>query len=157
MAATPTPPVLPICQSCAGAGKIYPDQLSVAAGTASEPYTLCPSCKGTGTKRLKVALRVGTPGMCYWNIVWSRIPGGIPPAPMRGGSFPKHHPVVVASGGRPGTTASGDKMDELRALGYWASCFPEGDGITFQPNDPGRTPEQVALDFEKVFGWVVRR
>lgn len=157
------PPVLPKCPSCLGGGSVHPFPSVAAVEAASAPYAPCASCKGTGHKRLKVALRVGTPGQCYWNILWSGIPGGIPAAPMRAGVFPKHHPVVMASGGRRGADtpdgqiAAGDLMDELRALGYWASCFPEGDGITFQPNDPTRLPEQVALDFEQVFGWSVRR
>jgi hypothetical protein len=118
----------------------------------------CPSCAGVGRRRLKVALRIGTPGQSYWNVLWSDIPGGIRPVPMRGGVFPDHHPVVFASGGSRGVASpGGSKMDELRALGYWASCFPEGDGITFKPNDDARPPEQVAQDFEAVFGWLVRR
>lgn len=159
MAAAPVPPVLPLCPACGGAGKV---SVPLSAGDGPGHATDCSSCAGTGRKPRVVALRIGTPGQSYWNIVWSDIPGGMPPAPMRGGVFPKHHPVVMASGGMPGTdslfvNSAGAKMDELRALGYWASCFPEGDGITFKPNDESRPPELVAQDFEKVFGWRVRR
>ena len=65
---------------------------------------------------------------------------------MRAGKFPSDHPVQAAPAGA---------LDQFRALGYWASCFPEGDGITFKPNDPERTRAQVVAEIEAIFGWEV--
>lgn len=43
---------------------------------------------------------------------------------------------------------------ELRSLGYWASAFPEGDGVTFAPQR-GQAFEQVLVDFSRSFPWLV--
>lgn len=54
--------------------------------------------------------------------------------PMRAGRFPLTHPVApgeaLADGAQLGRS---EGLAAFRARGYWASCFPEGDGITFRP------------------------
>ena len=52
------------------------------------------------------------------------------------------------------------KLTAFRQRGYWASCFPEGDGITLKwwedvPSDPDKTAEQVMHDIRECFGWNV--
>lgn len=72
---------------------------------------------------------------------------------MRGGKFPPGHPF-------PGDSASdasaqdgrGATLEAFRALGYWASCFPEGDGITWNPLN-GQSDEQCMADIKACFGW----
>jgi hypothetical protein len=96
----------------------------------------------------RVVVIKGTPGVSYWNILWATQPGGrIPPRfPMRAGAFPPNHPVQAAPAGA---------LDLFRSQGYWASCFPEGDGITFRPNDPERALALVIAEIEAMFGWEV--
>lgn len=43
-------------------------------------------------------------------------------------------------------------LEEIRALGYWASAFPEGDGITFTKDH--YISEQALKDFRKSFSWI---
>lgn len=88
-------------------------------------------------------------GVCYANILWE---GRFP---MKGGKFPPGHPL--SGDGCAGGNAYGNhpKLQEFRARGYYASCFPEGDGITVDPlNDQSR--EQVVQDIEECFGWTVK-
>lgn len=70
---------------------------------------------------------------------------------MRAGKFPPNHPV---GGGDAGDAqgGTGDNIKAFRALGYWASCFPEGDGITWKPLN-GQSDEQCMADIKLVFGW----
>jgi hypothetical protein len=87
------------------------------------------------------------PGAYTGNIIWS------PAKPMRGGKFPADHPAA------PGVQIFGEqigngKMNEFRARGYWASCFPEGDGITMKC-ERGQNTAQVMSDIKDVFGWDV--
>ena len=48
-----------------------------------------------------------------------------------------------------------------RSRGYWASLFPEGDGITLRWWDDhgegfgNKTAEQVMRDISECFGWTV--
>jgi hypothetical protein len=44
-----------------------------------------------------------------------------------------------------------DPLGVLRARGYLASCFPEGDGISFDPPD-GKTTDQIVQDFQECLG-----
>lgn len=89
------------------------------------------------------------PGVGYGNIMW---PGAFP---MRGGRFPAGHPCAAGMRGgidvQFGTSAA---LTEFRGRGYWASCFPEGDGITMKVGN-GQSPEQVAKDIAECFGWEV--
>jgi hypothetical protein len=78
--------------------------------------------------------------------------------PMRSGKFQKPHPchenpnpVVFSRAGQP---LSDDPLGKFRALGYMASCFPEGDGIAFDP-PAGRASPQVVQDIKDCFGWEV--
>jgi hypothetical protein len=104
----------------------------------------------TTTPPFRVVVLEGERGKSYWNILWARQyndPRPIPPRfPMRAGSFPPHHPVLAGPAGC---------LDTFRLAGYWASCFPDGDGITFQPNDPERPLAQVIAEIEAIFGWEV--
>lgn len=91
------------------------------------------------------------PGQGYGNIMWGTRFG------MKNGRFPADHPAAPRaefSFRNDGQIGDG-KMQEFRDLGYWASCFPEGDGITMKVMN-GQSPEQVAADINKVFGWTVK-
>lgn len=47
-----------------------------------------------------------------------------------------------------------ESLESFRQLGYWASAFPEGDGVTFNDTD-GRKPEQqIYEDFCAAFPWL---
>lgn len=74
---------------------------------------------------------------------------------MRNGKFPASHPIGGVS--RPGEAELGSdgKLEKFRSLGYWASCFPEGDGITFVP-EKEQSNEQVDQDIKDSFGWEIR-
>lgn len=93
--------------------------------------------------------------------------------PMRGGVFPSSHPcatdpkptVMCKCRSKrhdetdytdvPGEQPESDTpLGRFRARGYWASCFPEGDGMCFDPLD-GQTGEQVVRDIEACFDWTV--
>lgn len=42
----------------------------------------------------------------------------------------------------------------LSQLGYWASPFPEGDGVTFNDSGIGRSGKQILDDFSTAFPWL---
>lgn len=93
------------------------------------------------------------PGVSMGNIIWA------PAHRMMGGKFPPSHPchanprpVVFSHADQP---ESDDPLGRFRALGYLASCFPEGDGISFKPPPEGRTSKQMVEDIERCFGWRV--
>jgi hypothetical protein len=44
-------------------------------------------------------------------------------------------------------------IEKFRALGYFASCFPEGDGITLTDESRLKSPQKVMNDIEECFGW----
>jgi hypothetical protein len=94
----------------------------------------------------------GEPGKFASNIMWS------PAVPMRNGKFPPNHPVAAGSTFHPNAGDSqlgtSDAMNRFRERGYWASCFPEGDGITMNCLN-GQDAEKVAADIAEVFGWNV--
>ncbi len=91
----------------------------------------------------------------HGNIVWT---GRFP---MRAGRFPMNHPV--APGWRSDDPAQrvtmqfgrGPGLDLFRGRGYWASCFPDGDGITFKPLD-GQDDDRQRADVRECFGWEVK-
>ena len=96
------------------------------------------------------------------NIIWADRDRGsayyrVSKFAMKGGVFPANHPV---GGTRSDTDSSqmgsGKKIEAFRARGYWASCFPEGDGITFQHEDD-RDDDRVIKDIQECFGWQVER
>lgn len=88
-------------------------------------------------------------GVRYGNIIWPKA------WPMQNGKFPKSHPVgggFCDSG--DGQCGNSEAMKLFRQRGYWASCFPEGDGITWKPLS-GQSLEQVEADVKECFGWNV--
>lgn len=94
-------------------------------------------------------------GVAYGNILF---PLGLRHG-MRGGKFPTAHPcsanpvpVVFGRADQPETT---DPLGLFRSRGYMASCFPEGDGIAFDP-PLGRTKVQIEADIAECFGFRVR-
>lgn len=46
-------------------------------------------------------------------------------------------------------------LEMFRSLGYFASCFPEGDGIAIKEETEQKTPGMVADDIISCFGWDV--
>ena len=109
----------------------------------------------------------GTKGLCSSNIMFPS------KYPMRGGKFPQSHPChddpqptvggkwtsIDATGAR--TEMPGDQpesktnLGNFRARGYWASCFPEGDGITFEPLK-NQNRETIINDISECFQVQVR-
>lgn len=45
-------------------------------------------------------------------------------------------------------------LQKIVALGYWASPFPEGDGVTFNNKDDGKVGGQILADFVAAFPWL---
>lgn len=73
----------------------------------------------------------------------------------RGGKFPANHPVGGNVYGADSQGGDGENIRRFRSMGYWASCFPEGDGITWKPLN-GQTDEQCMADIVSAFGWDAR-
>lgn len=69
---------------------------------------------------------------------------------MRHGKFPKEHPVGGGFRDDGDQCGNGKTIKEFRGIGYWASCFPEGDGITWKPLK-GQSDEQCLLDMQNCF------
>lgn len=90
------------------------------------------------------------PGVGTGNIIWRGS------WPMRGGKFPADHPAAPGLGSASATMEFGtsENLAAFRERGYWASCFPEGDGITMLVK-AGQDAAQVAKDITEVFGWTV--
>jgi hypothetical protein len=103
---------------------------------------------------MKVTYTHGKPGAYRGNIIWA------PAVPMRGGKFPPAHPAAPGSefgnGAGDGQLGTSDKMAAFRERGYWASCFPEGDGITLQVQRD-QSADVVVKDIAEVFGWQVQK
>lgn len=98
-------------------------------------------------------------GLCTGNIIWAERNLGdayyrVSRFAMRGGRFPPNHPVAPgeARSNNRAEMGAGGGIDAFRARGYWASCFPEGDGITWKP-EQGQSDEQCLLDIRESFGW----
>lgn len=74
------------------------------------------------------------------------------PHPMRGwGNFPKEHPFY--DNPEPTTFSNSpqmgdDRLSNFRKAGYYASCFPEGDGICFSSLN-GQSQDQIIHDICK--------
>lgn len=96
---------------------------------------------------MKVSVHQYRKGICHGNIIWDGR------WPMAGGKFPEGHPV---GGGFNADGQHGDSfsMALFRRRGYWASCFPEGDGVSFVP-EHGQAHEQTLADVAECFGWEV--
>jgi len=88
--------------------------------------------------------------LAHGNILWEGL------FPMRAGAFPRNHPCYAPGEVRAGDVQFGtsDALQTFRERGYWASCFPEGDGITMKA-EKEQTPEQVVQDIKECFGWEV--
>lgn len=91
------------------------------------------------------------PGVHTGNILWDTA------YEMRSGKFPPNHPCCPGDSGMNGECqfGQGPAIEAFRARGYWASCFPEGDGITMTVKN-GQSPDQVVRDIEECFGWKVK-
>lgn len=89
---------------------------------------------------------------CKPNIMWKgKYPG-------RGGIFPHNHPCAAGSHVYRGDNmqfGDGPGLQAFRALGYWVSCFPEGDGLCLDVPE-GKTPEMVVADIKQAFGWTAK-
>ena len=70
------------------------------------------------------------------NILWKE------KFPIKDGAFPVGFPVT------------NEMLYEFRSRGYLASCFPEGDGITFTYKDK-RHWKDVKKDVEECFGFEI--
>ncbi len=99
------------------------------------------------------------PGLCTGNIIWAERNLGdayyrVSQFAMRGGRFPSTHPVAPGDGKSNNRAEIGrsEALDAFRARGYWASCFPEGDGITWKP-EREQSDAQCLTDIRECFGW----
>lgn len=97
-------------------------------------------------------------GRGYGNVIWSERDQGsshyrVSRFALRAGKFVAGHPV---GGGfdlkRMGEYGDSYGMAKFRDLGYFASCFPEGDGMCFAPKN-GQTDAQCLSDIRECFGW----
>jgi len=48
----------------------------------------------------------------------------------------------------------GTSLNQLRELGYWASAFPEGDGVTFTENSGEKHNDELVSDVRACFCWL---
>ncbi len=106
--------------------------------------------------------------MAHANIIWADRDRGsgyysVSRFAMRNGRFPASHPCAPFDDADPGNSQMGGskRLAAFRARGYWASCFPEGDGITLKwwsdvPNPTEKTAEDVTRDIRECFGWEVQ-
>lgn len=106
----------------------------------------------SSTNRLKVKVFPYREKLCHGNITWDSR------HQMRGGKFPASHPVGGQFSSSRGDSQCGDSeaINAFRDRGYWASCFPEGDGITWKPRQ-GQDDAQCLKDIQECFPtWDVR-
>lgn len=100
---------------------------------------------------MKVKYTHENPGSWNGNIMW---PGEYE---ARGGIFPTDHPCAAGTkvfAGNDYQAGDSETLRSFRERGYWASCFPEGDGITLRCKN-GQCEDDVIKDIEQVFGWKV--
>lgn len=100
--------------------------------------------------------------LSYANIIWSDPHYRVSRFTMKNGRFPSSHPCAPFDDDTPHNSSQmggSKKLTAFRERGYWASCFPEGDGITLQwwdmPDPAEKTAEQVMKDIRDCFGWEV--
>lgn len=100
----------------------------------------------TTDERLKVRVFPYREKLCHGNIMWET------PRRMRAGKFPPNHPVGGEFMSSRGNSQCGDSdaINAFRDRGYWASCFPEGDGITWKPLN-NQTDSQCLADIRECF------
>lgn len=48
-----------------------------------------------------------------------------------------------------------ESLDQFRNLGYWASPFPEGDGVTFSDETKSKGIDELFEDVTRCFTWLV--
>lgn len=48
----------------------------------------------------------------------------------------------------------GSSISQLRELGYWASAFPEGDGVTFTEESGKKRNDELVSDVRSCFDWL---
>lgn len=48
----------------------------------------------------------------------------------------------------------GESINQLRGLGYWASAFPGGDGVTFTEDTGKKSTDELAQDVKSSFEWL---
>ena len=102
------------------------------------------------------------------NIIWAKRDQGSPyyrtsKFGMRAGKFPPNHPCAPfnETRGEGSQMGGSESLTKFRGRGYWASCFPEGDGICLQwwgdniPSPTDKTAEEVIRDIEECFGWTI--
>jgi hypothetical protein len=116
--------------------------------TDAPDFTLTPS-PADPQPAMQVEVRPYQPGICSGNILWNGR------WPMRGGKFPAGHPVGNGNGLASMEFGYSEAMGEFRSRGYWASCFPEGDGITFKPLH-SQSNKRTRDDVRECFGWEVK-
>lgn len=110
------------------------------------------------TQQLKVKVYPYRPGVGTGNIIWAERDRGsshyrVSRFAMVAGRFPSNHPVGgTHSESDRSQMGSGEKIEAFRNRGYWASCFPEGDGITCKSLN-GQSDEQSLTDIRECFGW----
>lgn len=109
---------------------------------------------------MKVKVYPYRQGISMGNIIWCERDRGdsyyrVSRFAMRHGNFPPTHPCAPFDDKAPtGTGEEGGSkgLSAFRARGYWASCFPEGDGITWRP-ERGQDDAQCLADIRECFGW----
>jgi len=47
-----------------------------------------------------------------------------------------------------------NSLEKIRNLGYWASPFPEGDGVTFKDETESKKDIEILNDFRSCFEWL---
>jgi|GEM_PF-1808920 len=47
-----------------------------------------------------------------------------------------------------------ESINQLREMGYWASAFPEGDGVTFTDNTKKKLNDELVSDVQSCFEWL---
>jgi hypothetical protein len=108
---------------------------------------------------MKIRLFPFREGVCYGNIIWAERDRGssyyrVSEFAANNGKFPANHPVAPGSKVLGVVPQCGDSetLRAFRERGYWASCFPEGDGITWKPLN-GQSDDQCLADINECFGW----
>lgn len=96
-------------------------------------------------------------GLGMGNIVWAQRDRGSPYYRVSAfagsnGKFPPNHPVGGSVFGEGSQGGDGENIRRFREMGYWASCFPEGDGIAWKPLN-GQDDAQCLSDIREAFGW----
>ena len=97
------------------------------------------------------------------NIIWAERTLGsayyrVSKYAMKAGVFPQDHPCCPGKCDVGSSQlGAGAAIEAFRGRGYWASCFPEGDGITLywwnSPEEfPSKSRETVLRDIQECFG-----